>query len=645
MKKEKELQYKKAYVELNEIIKVLSDEQKDKIPEVFKNNLIENMDTEYKFEFDDTKGIFEQDLMVETKALLVEIYERYLAPEEEKELWEKYDRFCLNKIEERREKYKTDNKYDSQKIDHRSTDSEINQDVINDLVGQLKKANFSEDQIEHILELVRGAGSIEAATDYLRGILEKTLDEKDKNSDENNNDNNTVNEKSKDESGSVEAKKENDTLSEKGIDDFDYEITGTTLTITGSGAIPFQEDYDDYPWNRYPCKRVVIAEGITRLPGGSIWFPEAEKVVLPESLTEIDAGAFEGMRALRRLQLGKNIVKIDSGFFDDIYSSFYGDEPFCEIIVSKDNPVYRSIGGVLYSKDAKTLVRFPVNKNVKNGTFKVKKGVEKIAPSAFSKTGDKLEKIILPSTIKEIGERAFEWSFIKHIVLPQSITKIPACAFLGCGCLEEISLPDSVSKIETEAFSYSSLKSIVIPEGVERIESYAFEQALLGEIYLPTTINFIGKNAFHELIDGLYYRDELIAKGNLTSGYDHEKVTIEEDGNDLLLDALYDVPDIKGQVHFWEVKFCYGTGAGFTEWEKFNVSCNEEEFDLLQTLSSKQKKQDIDKVKGLKALVERIENKIENIIRDENDPDYADWILNDDGIIRYRVKGFTESGM
>ncbi len=62
---------------------------------------------------------------------------------------------------------------------------------------------------------------------------------------------------------------------------------------------------------------------------------------------------------------------------------------------------------------------------------------------------------------------------------------------------------------------------------------------------------------------------------------------------------------------------------------------------LLQTLSSKQKKQDIDKVKGLKALVERIEN----IIRDENDPDYADWILNDDGIIRYRVKGFTESGM
>ena len=110
MTKEKTMQYQKAYVELNEILKVLSDEQKDKIPEVFKENLIKNMDTSYEFKYDDTKGIFEQNLMIETKALLVEIYERYLAPEEEKELWEKYDKFCLNKIEEeKRKKYNTDN--------------------------------------------------------------------------------------------------------------------------------------------------------------------------------------------------------------------------------------------------------------------------------------------------------------------------------------------------------------------------------------------------------------------------------------------------------------------------------------------------------------------------------------------------------
>lgn len=107
MTKEKDIRYKKAYTELNEIFKVLDKEQKSKIPDIFINNIINNRDKEYKFIFDNSKGIFEQDLMIETQALLVEIYERYLAPTEEKELWQKYDRFCLNKIEEKKkENYK-----------------------------------------------------------------------------------------------------------------------------------------------------------------------------------------------------------------------------------------------------------------------------------------------------------------------------------------------------------------------------------------------------------------------------------------------------------------------------------------------------------------------------------------------------------
>ena len=109
MTKEKSIQYKKAYVELNEIFKVLSKDQREKIPDYFINNISNNMDKDYKFEFDMSKGIFEQDLMVETEALLVEIYERYLAPTEEKDLWQKYDKFCLNKIEnEKKAKYNDD---------------------------------------------------------------------------------------------------------------------------------------------------------------------------------------------------------------------------------------------------------------------------------------------------------------------------------------------------------------------------------------------------------------------------------------------------------------------------------------------------------------------------------------------------------
>ena len=118
MTKEKTLQYQKAYVELNEILKSLSEEENSKIPKVFKDNVVKNMDKSYKFELDSSKGIFEQKLMVETEALLVEIYERYLASAEEKEVWEKYDKICLNRIEQnKKEKYNPSNMFINRNIE------------------------------------------------------------------------------------------------------------------------------------------------------------------------------------------------------------------------------------------------------------------------------------------------------------------------------------------------------------------------------------------------------------------------------------------------------------------------------------------------------------------------------------------------
>jgi len=101
--------YKKAYVELNEIFNELSQEEIEKLPEGFIENIRNEMSSEYKWEYDYSKSLLEQDIMVETKALIVEIYERYWAPESEKEKWEKYDRICMEYIEnQKREEFNPD---------------------------------------------------------------------------------------------------------------------------------------------------------------------------------------------------------------------------------------------------------------------------------------------------------------------------------------------------------------------------------------------------------------------------------------------------------------------------------------------------------------------------------------------------------
>lgn len=114
---QKMLQYKKAHVELLEIINNLSPEDKEKIPRKVLNKLKKDIDFDYKFIYDNTKQIFEQNLMDETKALLIQVYAKYIAPENENELWKKYNNICLDKIEKKRkEQYSPDNVFDNKSI-------------------------------------------------------------------------------------------------------------------------------------------------------------------------------------------------------------------------------------------------------------------------------------------------------------------------------------------------------------------------------------------------------------------------------------------------------------------------------------------------------------------------------------------------
>lgn len=131
-------EYKKAYVELYEIIKLLSKEEKEKIPDIFIKNLKKDMDKDYHFTIDKSKNILEQNFKVETKALLVELYEKYLAPEEEKEFWNNYDRICLNMIEKEK-----NNRYNSNNIFKKKNENSISNNEIdnNSLPIKIKNEN------------------------------------------------------------------------------------------------------------------------------------------------------------------------------------------------------------------------------------------------------------------------------------------------------------------------------------------------------------------------------------------------------------------------------------------------------------------------------------------------------------------------
>ncbi len=59
-------------------------------------------------------------------------------------------------------------------------------------------------------------------------------------------------------------------------------------------------------------------------------------------------------------------------------------------------------------------------------------------------------------------------SYVREVVIPESVRTISHAAFLGCQNLEEIKLPKNLEIITTDAFSYcDNLKKITIPKGVK----------------------------------------------------------------------------------------------------------------------------------------------------------------------------------
>jgi lactocepin len=139
--------------------------------------------------------------------------------------------------------------------------------------------------------------------------------------------------------------------------------------------------------------------------------------------------------------------------------------------VSEENASFASFGGVLYSKEGKTLFVYPPALGV-GASYEVKEGTQFIANGAFCKSG--IKSISLPEGLLEIGENAFRYSKITSVVIPDSVTRISKGAFL-----------------------YSTnLTDVKLGEGVEYIGEYAFRDTDISSVLIPASVSFIGKCAF-----------------------------------------------------------------------------------------------------------------------------------------------------
>lgn len=166
----------------------------------------------------------------------------------------------------------------------------------------------------------------------------------------------------------------------------------------------------------YPCKGVVACP-----------MPE-KQATIPEGTKTIYSNAFQKCHKMKNIVIASSVESIGEGAFG------YNDK-LQKIEVEKGNKQYKSVDGVLYSQNGKTLLSFPAGK--KDTEFHVPRGVKKIAAAAF--IGNKtLKKVFLSDTVSYIGEKAFmDCRNLEGVSCKKEIKRIVKTAFINCDKLKE----------------------------------------------------------------------------------------------------------------------------------------------------------------------------------------------------------------
>ena len=124
------INYKKALVEVDAVLSCLDYNEYKKIPANIIDAIENNNDEEYMYDYDEELEYEDWSLMPETKAILYNIFKKYLATEEQRKYLQQKERLENYKIEsEKIKKYNSENLFKKEK-EVKKVEQEENNELI-----------------------------------------------------------------------------------------------------------------------------------------------------------------------------------------------------------------------------------------------------------------------------------------------------------------------------------------------------------------------------------------------------------------------------------------------------------------------------------------------------------------------------------
>ena len=224
---------------------------------------------------------------------------------------------------------------------------------------------------------------------------------------------------------------------------------------------------------------------------GSDAFAQAgiRSLVLPDALVQLDGAALSSLPNLEQVTVGAGLPA------EALEGAFVGCRNLRSIDANPGSPSCCAIDGVLFNKDASTLICYPLGRA---GSYDTPASVTRLAAHAFE--GAAATEVVCSESLVSIGDSCFKDSFLAgSFVLPEACETIGAHALEGtlidsldiggvksigadacanCASLSSVDLRcdrNRLVEIGERAFSPGTpLASIELPDSLARIEAGAF---------------------------------------------------------------------------------------------------------------------------------------------------------------------------
>jgi hypothetical protein len=154
-----------------------------------------------------------------------------------------------------------------------------------------------------------------------------------------------------------------------------------------------------------------------------------ESIDIPEGVTTIENSAFVLCSRLTTANIPASVVDIGQGVFGNT-------KKLSSINVASGNTAYKSIDGVLFSADGKTLVDYPGGKA--DVSYSIPNGVTRIENGAIDYCSN-LKNIEIPGTVTHIGDVAFsDIDEITSLTIPASVKNIGIWLLFNCNKMQSL---------------------------------------------------------------------------------------------------------------------------------------------------------------------------------------------------------------